>query len=132
MSKSSEAVKNWRKRFKARDPEGYKALRTEESRKYRSKHSEQNKLRQVRGWLRRLYGLTPEQYEQKLFEQNGVCALCGQPPIDGERLAVDHNHETGQIRALLHKMPCNIIVGYVEKYSTLCHYAADYLKRFSK
>lgn len=51
-------------------------------------------------YLRANYGLTHEEYEDLLIGQCGVCALCGKPPI-GKRLAVDHDHNTGEIRGLL-------------------------------
>lgn len=51
-------------------------------------------------WLRKAYGLTPEQYDDMLRAQGGVCAICKKPP-KGNRLHVDHCHETGRIRGLL-------------------------------
>lgn len=34
--------------------------------------------------------------------QGGVCAVCEQPQLgDIKNLAVDHNHETGEVRGLL-------------------------------
>jgi Recombination endonuclease VII len=50
-------------------------------------------------------GLTPEQYEQALIDQNGVCKICKQPPTKANkqtsRLHADHDHETGAFRGLL-------------------------------
>ncbi len=56
--------------------------------------------------LKRAYGLTPEQYDAMLAAQNGVCLLCGDAPNPNgvraaSRLHVDHDHETGRVRALL-------------------------------
>jgi hypothetical protein len=46
------------------------------------------------------YGITLEQYEEMLEAQGGVCKICKQPP--GERLlAVDHCHNSLQVRGLL-------------------------------
>lgn len=57
------------------------------------------------GYNLRKYGLTPEQYTEMLESQNGVCAICGDPPAGGNtsmsRLHVDHDHDTGKNRALL-------------------------------
>ena len=50
--------------------------------------------------LKSKYGITLEQYDAMLVAQNGVCALCFRPPSK-YRLAVDHNHTTGQVRKLL-------------------------------
>lgn len=59
-----------------------------------------------RDLLKRAYGLTVEQFDAMLAAQNGVCVLCGEAPNpDGvraaSRLHVDHDHETGRVRALL-------------------------------
>jgi Recombination endonuclease VII len=56
--------------------------------------------------LYRNYGLSPDDYDRALELQGGVCALCGLPPPGSRRLVVDDDHETGEIRGLLHR-PCN-------------------------
>ena len=60
------------------------------------------------GWkyaLKRKYGLTLEQYENILKEQNYRCAICNRNASEiyksKSRLSVDHNHETGEIRGIL-------------------------------
>jgi len=54
------------------------------------------------------YGITESQYQTMHDQQGGVCAICGRPEtqVDSRlktkrRLAVDHNHETKQVRGLL-------------------------------
>lgn len=48
----------------------------------------------------KVYGLTPEQYDELLRRQGGRCAICrGRPK--SKRLAVDHDHKTGAVRGLL-------------------------------
>jgi hypothetical protein len=52
------------------------------------------------------YGLTIEQFEQMLEAQEGRCAICGEFPYEElngktKKLAVDHDHITGKVRALL-------------------------------
>ena len=64
------------------------------------------------------YGISEETYISLLEQQNGVCAACGQPEtrmnsrIKG-RLHVDHDHETGQVRALLCSN-CNTALGMLK------------------
>lgn len=58
------------------------------------------------------FNLTPEQYAEMLAYQNGLCAICNNPP-EKQRLAVDHDHETGQIRGLLCR-GCNLGIGYLK------------------
>lgn len=50
--------------------------------------------------LRWFYGMSPEDYELMHAHQGGVCAICLKPPAR-LRLAIDHDHKTGQIRGLL-------------------------------
>lgn len=59
--------------------------------------------------LRVWYGLTIEEYDNLLEFQGGGCAICGKPCASGKRLAVDHDHTTGEVRALL-CMRCNKFV----------------------
>lgn len=51
--------------------------------------------------LDKTFAITPEEYEAILQEQGGGCGICGRPPRDGKRLAVDHDHKTGFVRGLL-------------------------------
>jgi len=50
--------------------------------------------------LEKLYGVDHEWYILKLGEQEGKCAICKCTPRS-IRLAVDHNHKTGDVRGLL-------------------------------
>lgn len=85
--------------------------------------------------LRRNYGITSIEYEVMFSRQRGVCAACKQPEtaIDpytktAKKLAVDHCHETGQIRELLCET-CNKILGYIEKDPQRVAMLQKYLKR---
>jgi hypothetical protein len=51
-------------------------------------------------YLRRTYNLTEAEYEKMLDHQGGRCYICQKPPKN-VRLAVDHDHFTGQVRGLL-------------------------------
>ena len=65
--------------------------------------------------LRRRYGLSVEQYEALLDHQGGRCAVCGvQECVSGRRFAVDHDHESLEIRGLL-CLNCNSLIGKLEK-----------------
>lgn len=74
---------------------------------YASAHREQRSARS-RG---RKYGLTPEGVEAKRVEQDNACAICGAEFIRTPH--IDHNHQTGEVRALLCTR-CNILVGFLE------------------
>lgn len=76
------------------------------------------------------YGLTKEGFEMLLAAQNGKCAVC-QNDNGGKRLAVDHNHETGAVRALLCDQ-CNTALGLLKecpkRMNSLISYVAKYQK----
>lgn len=81
--------------------------------------------------LRKMYGITPAEYERILDNQEGVCAICHKPSHDGRRLHVDHDHLTGRVRGLLcHR--CNSGIGSFRDSSRLLLQAAEYLKPFAK
>jgi hypothetical protein len=76
--------------------------------------------------LNKKFGLTAEQYEVMVVAQNGHCAICTEEDRPDKRLAVDHNHKTGKIRALLCDR-CNRGIGYFYENSALLRKSADYL-----
>ena len=67
----------------------------------------------VRSKLKRIYGITPAQYDDMLVKQNGVCASCGASQREGRPLCVDHCHKTKIIRGLLCDA-CNVCAGHIE------------------
>lgn len=60
--------------------------------------------------LRRLYGLTIEEYEAMLVAQDHKCAICRGEFIN-DRRCVDHDHRTGQVRGILCDL-CNVGVAF--------------------
>lgn len=74
---------------------------------------------QRRERLKRLYGLSVEQYDAMLSAQNGQCALCetteaGVKGVRHNTMVVDHCHATGKVRGLLCGS-CNIWLGNLEE-----------------
>lgn len=84
--------------------------------------------------LRKLkFGLTRAQYDEMLHAQSGVCAICREPErtvVQGrvKALAVDHDHQTGRIRALLCNN-CNRAIGLLKDSVDTLVAAAAYLER---
>ncbi len=74
------------------------------------------------------YGLTVAEYDELLERQKGQCAVCGRTREDAGRfLAVDHCHNTGNVRGLLCQ-ECNLALGYMRESPELLRRAADYLE----
>lgn len=72
------------------------------------------------------YGLTLKQYDEMFEKQSGNCIICGLPELM-RRLSVDHDHETGKIRALLCER-CNLLLGRVESNPELVIKMLEYLE----
>ena len=76
--------------------------------------------------LRAKYGITAEEYAALLADQGGVCYICG-GKSGKKRLAVDHDHRTGEVRGLLCKR-CNRMLGYYRDNAGAFARAAAYLR----
>ena len=121
-----EEAKAWR--------DAWNAKRTAEG--YWSKFYQQNKEKRKTGHrlyqLMKQYGLTGEDYERMFDAQQGLCAICQKPESDKypsgvrKRLNVDHDHETGKVRALLCRA-CNVGIGNLGDRSETVFAAAVYL-----
>jgi len=88
--------------------------------------------------LWRVYGLTIEEYEKILTDQNGLCACCGRSETrragrkkrseNVPMLHVDHCHMTGRIRGLLCSA-CNQALGLLGedpyRIEALLHYVEE-------
>lgn len=79
----------------------------------------------------RKYGVTREEFDRMLKEQDGKCAICKtfEPgPRALSTLQVDHDHETGKVRGLLCQA-CNTLIGKAREDVTILMAAALYLTR---
>lgn len=92
-----------------------KKFSDKQKKKYHSESAAARKKRQERyrsNALQKKFGITVEEYETLLKQQNYVCAFCGKPEKAKSkigkirRLCVDHCHKTGRVRGLLCYM-CN-------------------------
>ena len=116
--------------------------RREWERQYRERNRERIKQNQARhrarspargDYLFRRYGLTQEDYEQRLAAQGGGCDICGGPPGRGRggklrRYCVDHDHKTGRLRGLLCK-DCNAALGHARDNPATLRQLADYVEK---
>lgn len=81
------------------------------------------KLARYQLHVKRKYGLTPEEYDDMLVKQNGLCAICQKR----EPKYVDHCHDTGVVRGIL--CPgCNTAIGQFEDDIDIINRAIDYLQ----
>jgi hypothetical protein len=81
--------------------------------------------------LKRNFGITADDYDVMLKQQENVCAICKEVSVADRRLAVDHDHGTGEVRGLLCTR-CNLVLGKVNDDPALLRRAAEYLESSSK
>lgn len=77
--------------------------------------------------FRSIYNISIEEYDSMFESQNKCCAICKRPPKN-MRLAVDHNHKTGQIRGLICWI-CNRTLGMfhddLDRFTVLMKYIQE-------
>ena len=88
--------------------------------------------------LKKKFSVGIDWFEQKFQEQNGICAICGKPEtaVHGKtgkvfQLAVDHCHDTKEVRGLLCHQ-CNRGIGQLRHDIPTLQAAIEYLKQFEK
>lgn len=78
---------------------------------------------------RRLYGITQDQFDAMLSDQNFSCAICGtkEPGGVGKTFHVDHCHSSGEVRGLLCYL-CNAGLGSFRDNTVFLKHAIGYLE----
>ena len=91
-----------------------------------------NEFRKYKCFLKRRYGITYDDYERILSEQNFGCAICGEKHSNNKRtsgkLFVDHCHKTNIVRGLLCSR-CNHALGQFDDDPIKLKCAILYLER---
>ncbi len=100
---AKQRTREWQQANPERFRENQRRMRSTPDAKRRARDS----------YLRRKYGITMEQYDLMLAEQDGGCAICKRSPSESISLHVDHDHDTGRIRGLL-CFRCNNSLGDLE------------------
>lgn len=85
--------------------------------------------------FKRKFGITVDEYNEILLNQQGVCAICFKPETSIDHrtkqirnLAVDHCHSSGKVRGLLCSR-CNVAIGQLKDDITTLQSAITYLQR---
>lgn len=101
------------------------------SRAYRAANRE--KIRVVRRALKikRQYGLSVADWQSMFDDQGGRCAISGRLLDGGRGTHVDHDHETGLVRALLDGQ-INAALGAFEHNPEWLRRAADYIEKHQR
>ena len=123
--------------------ETYRPSRSEVSKEWYERNKDVVKTRRA-GWrweykpenkrnhnLKARYGISAKEYDALLEAQEQKCAICGGTMDEGKRLAVDHDHDTGAVRGILH-VRCNTAIALFKDSPDICRKAAEYLERNGK
>ena len=99
---------------------------------WREKNPERVKNQTRRSQLKTKYGITVEAYDNMYEIQGGCCDICGRHQTEFQnRLAVDHDHETGAVRSLL-CASCNSGIGKLGDDIATVREALNYLIKHSE
>ena len=101
-----------------------KVKELERARRWQRENPERMKAAQFERNLRKLYGLTLDQYHARQESQDFCCAICDLD--DRGNLYVDHDHKTKRIRGLLCNQ-CNTAVGLMQDNPNTLQRAAQYV-----
>lgn len=131
--KNRKHYRDWARKDRAAKPEKYR----EQARKRRERVGSEIVL----GEILRTHGLSKQQYEEMVLEQNNLCAICKKPEICAgrtqgkvKRLSIDHCHyceelqEKHIVRGLLCH-GCNTGIGKFNDDIKQLEAAIEYLKR---
>ena len=83
----------------------------------------------MRSTLRK-FGITYDEWLRMWKLQSGACAICGGINRGGKALAIDHDHNSGEVRGLL-CATCNTALGGFKDNSNLLRTAIAYLDFYS-
>tara|TARA_R110002020_G_C15987985_1_gene749071 strand:- start:36 stop:707 length:672 start_codon:yes stop_codon:yes gene_type:complete len=84
----------------------------------------------------RKFGITSNDYNRMLKEQNEVCYICKNKNTfkknkeKESKLVIDHNHKTGKVRGLLCD-PCNSSLGLLKEDINILRNCISYLQEFN-
>ena len=77
--------------------------------------------------IKREFGIDFDEYQRLLELQGGACAICLAQPVT-TRLAIDHDHISGEIRGLLCSRCNNELLGAAHDSIDILRRAVDYLE----
>ena len=127
LNNKERHAENGRK-YRERDPERFKALSRERTKRYCRRHPERIRQANRIQKLRTEFGISVHEYEEMNIRQGGLCAICKQTNASGKRLGVDHDHKTGKIRELLCSL-CNTAIGELREDPDILRAAIAYLEK---
>lgn len=130
-------VKEYRRRNREACRKSHRKWRAKNPKKVKqsAKKSYRRNIKNRRNYnLKKLCGITLDEYDCIFEQQNGVCAICGKVEMQKNqygirRLSADHNHATGKMRGLLCNN-CNRFIGFCEESVEILEKTIRYLEMY--
>ena len=108
---NKEDAKKYSEKWRNANRERYREL----AREWRKNNPDKQKMISLKCNLRKCYNMSVEEWDALWEKQKGLCPICNRPLSEEyRRPCVDHDHETGKIRGIIHS-GCNLLVGILEK-----------------
>lgn len=103
---------------------------------YKAQYHKNHRFKKWQRDLKKLYGLSVDQYNSKLEAQHSLCAICNKAESVKDKrtgktrtLAVDHCHKTSKVRALLCSK-CNLLLGLLHDDFSILKSVESYLVKY--
>lgn len=97
-----------------------------------NKNKDKEKNQSYNNRIKRIYGITKDEYDIMYSKQNGKCAICNSDKVNRnktDKFCIDHCHNSGKVRGLLcHN--CNVLLGKLSDNIELCEKIIYYIKSF--
>jgi len=132
--RAKRCYQNHKKEYSAKSNQynkNHRSLKTLYMQQYRAKNSEKIRLYSINSNLMRSYGITMQQKEKIILNQNNKCLSCG---TDLKQLAhkmihIDHDHFTNKIRGVLcHN--CNTTIGLLNEDLNMVDKIRIYIEKY--
>lgn len=94
---------------------------------WKAKNPDKAKVINKKTTLKSRYGMSLEEFEERLKSQGGSCAICSKDISQFNEAFVDHNHKTGDVRKLLCRH-CNTGLGHFQDSKEILLLAIKYLE----
>lgn len=99
--------------------------------KLHAENPEKRKIAAKKAYTKRKFGISVQEYENKLSNQNYKCYICNSDISKKNSSYLDHDHSSGIIRKFL-CYKCNVGLGYFNDSAELLILAANYLTDHKK
>lgn len=101
------------------------------NREYIKRNPEANAARARKSRIKAIYGITWQQRDQMIADQDHRCAICREPFTDSKTTHQDHCHKSDKLRGIL-CYSCNTGLGNFKDSPQRLAAAIEYLRRYQE